>query len=165
MFLFFLIMIELRGLCKDFGGVRAVEDLDFVVNDGEVFGFLGPNSAGKTTTVRMLCSLLNPSSGSAFVEGLDELVNGYVSVNDWVLDLNVGGGWYYPYPSRSGIGADYSVSGSAEDSSNSQLLDLLQSETAGNIGSMNVSKFEELEDLSNQNWLTSIINFFTNLFK
>jgi len=98
-------------------------------------------------------------------QSLNELVNGYVSVNDWVLDLNVGGGWYYPYPLRGGIGADYSVSGSAEDSSNSQLLDLLQSETAGNIGSMNVSKFEELEDLSNQNWLTSIINFFTNLFK
>ncbi len=48
-----------------------VNDLNLSVKSGEVFGFLGPNGAGKTTTVRMLTCLIGPSSGTAYVDGLD----------------------------------------------------------------------------------------------
>lgn len=58
-------MIHTENLSKNFGNVRAVENLSIDVGEGRVFGFLGPNGAGKTTTVRMLTSLIHPTSGSA----------------------------------------------------------------------------------------------------
>lgn len=64
-------MIETVELTKNFKEVTAVENLTMTIKDGEVFGFIGPNGAGKTTTVRMLCCLISPSSGSAFVNGMD----------------------------------------------------------------------------------------------
>ena len=60
-----------RGLGKDFGGTRALVDLDLVIERGIVFGFLGPNGAGKTTLIRLLLDLIRPSHGSAEVLGLD----------------------------------------------------------------------------------------------
>jgi ABC-2 type transport system ATP-binding protein len=63
--------IETSGLCKNYGPVRAVIDLDLVVEPGQVFAFLGPNGAGKTTTIRMLLSLQRPASGRAAILGLD----------------------------------------------------------------------------------------------
>lgn len=63
--------IEISGLGKDYGPVRAVAGLDLVVERGQVFAFLGPNGAGKTTTIRMLLALQRPTSGSAAVLGLD----------------------------------------------------------------------------------------------
>jgi ABC-2 type transport system ATP-binding protein len=61
--------IELESLTRDFGGVRAVDELTLRVPRGEVFGFLGPNGAGKTTTLKMLAGLLAPSAGTARVAG------------------------------------------------------------------------------------------------
>lgn len=58
-------------LTKSFGSFKAVDEADFVVSKGEVFGLLGPNGAGKTTTFRMLCGLLAPTSGSLLVAGVD----------------------------------------------------------------------------------------------
>ena len=63
--------IATRGLRKVFGQAVALEGLDLVVRRGEVFGLLGPNGSGKTTTIRMLCGLLQPTSGSATVVGVD----------------------------------------------------------------------------------------------
>jgi ABC-2 type transport system ATP-binding protein len=63
--------IQVRGLEKTFGEVRAVRGVEFEVAAGEVFGFLGPNGAGKTTTINMLCTLAKPTSGSAAVAGHD----------------------------------------------------------------------------------------------
>ena len=63
--------IETYGLCKNYGPVRAVTDLDLVVEPGQVFAFLGPNGAGKTTTIRMLLALQRPASGHAAVLELD----------------------------------------------------------------------------------------------
>ncbi len=60
-------------LTKVFDGVTAVDGVTFDVNRGEVFGVLGPNGSGKTTTIRMLCGLLTPTSGSASVAGFDVL--------------------------------------------------------------------------------------------
>lgn len=63
--------IEVNSLTKRFGSFTAVDALSFTVNRGEIFGFLGANGAGKSTTIRMLCGLLSPSSGSARVGGHD----------------------------------------------------------------------------------------------
>ena len=63
--------IEVRQLTRRFGAFKAVDDLSFDVRQGEIFGFLGSNGAGKSTTIRMLCGLLRPTSGSARVGGLD----------------------------------------------------------------------------------------------
>ena len=63
--------IDVRGLGKRFGDVEAVKDLHFVVEAGEIFGFMGHNGAGKTTAMRMLLGLTRPSAGSATVLGHD----------------------------------------------------------------------------------------------
>jgi daunorubicin resistance ABC transporter ATP-binding subunit len=63
--------IEARGLTKNFGKLRAVDHLDLEVPAGTVFSLLGPNGSGKTTTVRLLATLLKPDSGTARVNGYD----------------------------------------------------------------------------------------------
>ncbi|MFB0957390.1 ABC transporter ATP-binding protein [Proteiniclasticum sp. QWL-01] len=63
--------IIVRGLTRFFGGVRAVDDLSFSVRAHTIFGLVGPDGAGKTTTMRMLCSLIDPTGGSALIHGLD----------------------------------------------------------------------------------------------
>jgi len=65
--------IEARGLCRLFDDVTAVDGLDLAVLEGEVFGLVGPDGAGKTTTMRMLCGALPPTSGSARVAGFNVL--------------------------------------------------------------------------------------------
>ena len=64
-------MIEVQKLSKQYGSVRAIEDICFTVKAGEVVGFLGPNGAGKTTTMRILCGCIGASSGKVKVNGLD----------------------------------------------------------------------------------------------
>ena len=68
--------IDARGLRKVFGPIVAVEGLTLSVMRGEVFGLLGPNGSGKTTTIRMLCGLLEPTAGSATVAGCDVVREG-----------------------------------------------------------------------------------------
>jgi ABC-2 type transport system ATP-binding protein len=63
--------IDVRRLTRRFGDFVAVNDVSFQVRSGEVFGFLGANGAGKSTTIRMLCGLLRPTSGTALVGGID----------------------------------------------------------------------------------------------
>ncbi|MGY1838242.1 MULTISPECIES: ABC transporter ATP-binding protein [unclassified Modestobacter] len=62
-------MIQVRGLTKQYGAVRAVDDLTFDVQPGKVTGFLGPNGAGKSTTMRMILGLDRPTAGSSLVAG------------------------------------------------------------------------------------------------
>lgn len=68
--------VRVHGLRKTFGSLVAVEGLDLEIHRGEVFGLLGPNGSGKTTTIRMLCGLLEPTSGSGTVVGCDLLTEG-----------------------------------------------------------------------------------------
>ncbi|MCA0146371.1 ABC transporter ATP-binding protein [Blastococcus sp. LR1] len=62
--------VEVSGLTKNFGAVRAVSDLGFTVEPGSVTGFLGPNGAGKTTTLRMVLGLVRPDAGTATFDGV-----------------------------------------------------------------------------------------------
>src|SRR5208282_6461620 len=64
-------MIQTRNLTKCFGGLKAVDDLTLDVAPGEFFAFLGPNAAGKTTTIKLLAGLLRPTSGSCSIGGHD----------------------------------------------------------------------------------------------
>ncbi len=63
--------VDVQGLTKRYGGLTAVDGIDFSVGQGEVFAFLGPNGAGKSTTIKMLCTLARPTSGRATVAGFD----------------------------------------------------------------------------------------------
>ncbi len=65
------IAIEVKNLTKKFGSFTAVDNVSFTVEKGEIFGFLGANGAGKSTTIRMLCGLLSSTSGVAKVAGYD----------------------------------------------------------------------------------------------
>lgn len=64
-------MIRIEGLAKRFDSLTAVNDLSLDIADGEFFSFLGPNAAGKTTTIKMLVGLLKPTSGRALIGGYD----------------------------------------------------------------------------------------------
>jgi ABC-2 type transport system ATP-binding protein len=63
--------IDVRGLNKSFGRKHVVKDFSLQVRSGEIYGFLGPNGSGKTTSIRMLCGLLKPDSGSGTCLGYD----------------------------------------------------------------------------------------------
>lgn len=63
--------ISVHNLTKRFGSFTAVDNISFTVDRGEIFGFLGANGAGKTTAMRMLCGLSNPTSGTGCVAGFD----------------------------------------------------------------------------------------------
>src|SRR5215470_45287 len=64
-------IIEAHGLTRRFGDLTAVDHIDLAISEGEIFGLVGPDGAGKTTTLRMLCGLMDPTEGSATVAGHD----------------------------------------------------------------------------------------------
>jgi len=64
-------VVELHDLVKRFGKMTAVDHVSFTIHPGEIFGILGPNGSGKTTTIRMLCGLILPTQGTAIVAGAD----------------------------------------------------------------------------------------------
>ncbi len=68
-------LIKTEKLTKSYGTHRGIVDVDLEVNEGEIFGFLGPNGAGKTTTIRTVLDLIRPTSGRAFVFGIESSVD------------------------------------------------------------------------------------------
>lgn len=107
--------IEVRNLTKRFGNFISVDNISFNVKQGEIFGFLGANGAGKSTTIRMLCGILEPTSGDAIVGGFsiknqpDKVKTqiGYMSqkfslYNDLTVEENINffGGVYGLYNSK-----------------------------------------------------------------
>ena len=64
-----ILPLDVQGLTKKFGDFTAVDHVSFTVEPGEVFGYLGPNGSGKTTTIRMLCGLITPTEGVANILG------------------------------------------------------------------------------------------------
>ena len=73
--------IKIKSLSKSFGSIAAVRNISFDVERGEVLGFLGPNGAGKSTTMKMITGFLEPSNGTAEVNGYD-ILNNPLSVKD-----------------------------------------------------------------------------------
>src|SRR3989338_8261850 len=63
--------VEVRGVVKTFGSIKAVDNLSFAIKPGEIFAFLGPNGAGKSTTIKMLTTMLRPTSGQLLLNGHD----------------------------------------------------------------------------------------------
>jgi len=63
--------VRARGVNKRFGSVQAVQDVDFAVSSGEIFGLVGPDGAGKTTIMRMLAGVLRPDTGDILVDRVD----------------------------------------------------------------------------------------------
>jgi ABC-2 type transport system ATP-binding protein len=64
-------MIEVKGLVKNYGTLRAVDGVSFSVRRGDILGFLGPNGAGKSTTMKMITGFIRPDGGTALVDGVD----------------------------------------------------------------------------------------------
>ncbi len=64
-------MLELRTLSRHFGGVKAVDELDLVVNKGEILGLIGPNGSGKSTTVNLITGVYTPTAGALYFNGQD----------------------------------------------------------------------------------------------
>lgn len=107
--------IEVRNLTKKFGNFVSVDNISFNVKEGEIFGFLGANGAGKSTTIRMLCGIIAPTSGDALVGGYSIMKQpdkvktriGYMSqrfslYNDLTVEENINffGGVYGLYNSK-----------------------------------------------------------------
>jgi ABC-2 type transport system ATP-binding protein len=63
--------VDAKSLVKQFGNIRALDELSFQIKQGEIFGLIGPNGAGKTTTLRIVSTLIIPTSGTATIFGLD----------------------------------------------------------------------------------------------
>ena len=70
--------ISVKSISRSFGGLKAVDDVSFEVGDGELFGLIGPDGAGKTTLFRILTTLLIPGNGTASVAGFS--INDYKSI-------------------------------------------------------------------------------------
>lgn len=64
-------IIELIGVCKSFGGLRASWDISFSISEGEIVGLIGPNGAGKTTLINLISGNLNPDSGKIIFRGAE----------------------------------------------------------------------------------------------
>lgn len=64
-------MLKTENLTKEYGKLRAVDNLNLRIERGDIMGFIGPNGAGKTTTIRMVASLLQPTAGTVYVDGVD----------------------------------------------------------------------------------------------
>lgn len=87
-------IIEIKGLCKNFGDVKAVKNIDFCVRKGELFAFLGVNGAGKSTTISIISGLLKKDKGTVIVNGFDierekSAIKGDIGIvfQDSVLDM------------------------------------------------------------------------------
>jgi len=65
------ISVKIENLSRSFGSIKAVDDISFDVYKGEMFGLVGPDGAGKTTTIRSLCGLIKPDSGHIRISGID----------------------------------------------------------------------------------------------
>jgi ABC-2 type transport system ATP-binding protein len=121
-------VIEVEGLSRHFGDFKAVREVSFEVEEGEIFGYLGANGAGKSTTIRMLCGLLSPTGGRALVVGHDVAVApmqvkqdiGYMSQRfSLYLDLDV-------VHNLEFFGGIYGLAGEALRNRVSELLETLE---------------------------------------
>ncbi len=123
-------IIETRDLTKRFAALTAVDRLNLSVAPGEIFGLVGPDGAGKTTTVRMLCGLMDPTEGSARVAGHD-VARESQAVKDQIGYMAQRFGLYTDLTVRENMNfyADlFGISGAERDRLNAQLLRMTRME-------------------------------------
>ena len=72
-------VVRTENLCKNYGSLKAVDGLNLSIKEGEIYGLLGPNGCGKTTTIKVLCGLLKPTSGKGTVLGKDSMSRAFQS--------------------------------------------------------------------------------------
>ena len=65
------ILLETKNLCKVYKNKRGIDNINIVVEKGDIYGFLGPNGSGKTTTIRTILKLINPDKGTIEIDGFD----------------------------------------------------------------------------------------------
>ena len=124
------LIIETHGLTRRFGEVVAVDHLDLFIASGEIFGLVGPDGAGKTTTLRMLCGLIDPTEGSARVAGYD-VVREMQAVKDRIGYMSQRFGLYQDLSVQENMAfyADlFGVVGSQRTSLTEQLLHMTRME-------------------------------------
>jgi sodium transport system ATP-binding protein len=120
-------MVQVEGLSKSFGKVKAVQNVSFSAADGQITGLLGPNGAGKSTTLRMLYTLLQPDSGTAHIDGF-EVTKAPVEVQSHIGVLSDAQGLYPRLTTRENIryfGHLHGLNGEALERQIDQLLRML----------------------------------------
>jgi sodium transport system ATP-binding protein len=120
-------MIQVEGLSKSFGKVKAVQNVSFSASNGQITGLLGPNGAGKSTTLRMLYTLLKPDSGTAQIDGF-EVTKAPLEVQAHIGVLSDAQGLYPRLTTRENIryfGHLHGLSGEALERQIDQLLVML----------------------------------------
>lgn len=140
-------MIQVQGLSKSFGNVRAVHSVSFSALDGQITGLLGPNGAGKSTTLRMLYTLLKPQSGSAKVDGFDVLTSA-LEVQKRIGVLSDARGLYARLTTRENIryyGRLQGMSGEALESQIDQLIRMLDMQSIADRKTEGFSTGEKLK--------------------
>ena len=124
-------MIEVQGLSKSFGEIRAVQDVSFSAFNGRITGLLGPNGAGKSTTLRMLYTLLKPDGGSARIDGFDVTASP-IDVQTRIGVLSDAQGLYLRLTARENIryfGRLHGMNGEALEKQIERLISLLDMES------------------------------------
>lgn len=140
-------MIQVQGLSKSFGKVKAVQNVSFSAFDGQITGLLGPNGAGKSTTLRMLYTLLKPDTGTAQVDGFD-VKQSPLEVQKRIGVLADARGLYHRLTSRENIryyGRLHGLEGEALEKQIDSLLDLLDMQSIADRRTEGFSTGEKLK--------------------
>jgi sodium transport system ATP-binding protein len=140
-------MIQVQGLSKSFGKVRAVQNVSFSALDGQITGLLGPNGAGKSTTLRMLYALLKPETGSAVIDGFD-IIRSPLEVQRRIGVLADARGLYERLTTRENIryyGRLHGLEGEALETQIEKLLFLLEMQSIADRKTEGFSTGEKLK--------------------
>lgn len=140
-------MIEVQGLSKSFGQVKAVQDVSFSAADGRITGLLGPNGAGKSTTLRMLYTLLKPDQGTARIDGF-EVTESPLEVQTRIGVLSDAQGLYPRLTARENIryfGQLHGLSGDSLERQIDTLIAMLEMETIADRRTEGFSTGEQLK--------------------
>jgi sodium transport system ATP-binding protein len=140
-------MIEVQGLSKSFGNLKAVQNISFSAANGQITGLLGPNGAGKSTTLRMLYTLLKPDSGFARIDGFD-VTSSPIDVQSHIGVLSDAQGLYARLTARENIryfGHLHDLNGTALEMQMDKLIGLLDMESIADRRTEGFSTGERLK--------------------
>ena len=140
-------MIEVQGLSKSFGNLKAVQNISFSAANGQITGLLGPNGAGKSTTLRMLYTLLKPDSGVARIDGFD-VTSSPIDVQSHIGVLSDAQGLYARLTARENIryfGHLHDLNGTALEMQMDKLIGLLDMESIADRRTEGFSTGERLK--------------------